>query len=367
MMNPAPRVDQAFPILTAAQIARAASHGHARKIQRGEILADTGEKNTRMFVVQSGQLEFVKGSGEAETPFAVFAPGQFTGEIGILSGRHMLGRMQGRESGEVVEIDRADLLGLVQTDSELSEIFMRAFILRRIELVSQSFGDLAVLGSAHSPDTLRIKEFLARNGYPYSYIDLDSDAGVQELLDRFHVSINDIPVIIRSDRLFRNPTNEQIAECLGFNEAIDEVRPRDVVVVGARPAGLAAAVYGASEGLDVLVLEVNAPGGQAGSSSKIENYLGFPTGVSGQDLATSGYAQAQKFGAQILIAKSAKSLICDRKPVAIEVDDGSRISARGRDCVGRALSQTRGRQSRAVRRLRSVLRGHICRIAVMRR
>jgi thioredoxin reductase (NADPH) len=246
--NSGPRVDQAFPILTAAQVARAASHGHVRNVRRGEILADTGEKNTRMFVVQSGQLEFVKGSSGAETPVAVFVPGQFTGEIGILSGRHMLGRMQGRESGEVVEIDRVDLLGLVQTDSELSEIFMRAFILRRIELVSQSFGNLAVLGSAHSPDTLRIKEFLTRNGYPYSYIDLDSDAGVQELLDRFRVSIDDIPLMIRGEKFFRNPTNQQIAECLGFNEAIDEVRPRDVVVVGAGPAGLAAAVYGASEG-----------------------------------------------------------------------------------------------------------------------
>jgi thioredoxin reductase (NADPH) len=305
------------------------SRGHVRKTQPGELLVEAGEKNTRIFLVQSGQLEFAQHADEIERAVAVFQPGQFTGEIGILFGRRILGRLRATQASEVIEVDRAGLLELVQTDSELSEIFMRAFILRRVELFSQGISDVVVLGSAHSPDTLRIKEFLTRNGHPYAYIDLDHDAGVQEFLDHFHVTVGDIPVVIcRGQNVLRNPSNEAIAECLEFNEAIDDVRPRDVIVVGAGPAGLAAAVYAASEGLDVLVLEANAPGGQAGSSSNIENYLGFPAGISGQDLATSGYTQAQKFGAHIMIAKTAKALTCDRKPLAIEIEGTSGVSAR---------------------------------------
>jgi thioredoxin reductase (NADPH) len=152
---------------------------------------------------------------------------------------------------------------------------------------------------------------------------------VQDLLDRFHVAAADIPVLIcRGDVVLRNPSNQQIAECLGFNEGIDQSHARDVVIVGAGPAGLAAAVYGASEGLDVLVIESNSPGGQAGSSSRIENYLGFPTGISGQDLAGRAYAQAQKFGAEILIARGAAELTCDRKPYGIKIDAGPRVPAR---------------------------------------
>src|SRR5438034_10677997 len=206
---------------------------------------------------------------------------------------------------------------------------MRAFILRRVELIAQQVGDAVLVGSNHSADTLRIKEFLTRNGYPHAYVDLDRDSDVQQLLDRFHVSLADIPVVIcRGESVLRNPTNRQIADCLGFNEAIDRTHVRDLVVIGAGPSGLAAAVYGASEGLDVLVLESTAPGGQAGSSSKIENYLGFPTGISGQELAGRAYAQAQKFGAQILIAKGAKGLVCDRRPYAVLIGDGQSVPAR---------------------------------------
>ena len=206
---------------------------------------------------------------------------------------------------------------------------MRAFIIRRVELIAHGLGDVVVVGSNHCSGTLRVKEFLTRNGHPYSYIDLDRDADVQELLDRFHVTVADVPVVIcRGEVVLRNPTNQQIAGCLGFNDAIDQTQIRDVVIVGAGPAGLAAAVYAASEGLGVLVLEINAPGGQAGSSSKIENYLGFPTGISGQALAGRAYTQAQKFGAQVVIAKSAKRLVCDGKPYVMETDDGLRAPAR---------------------------------------
>jgi len=318
-----------FPTLKPAQIERVAAQGRVRQVRPGEVLIEAGEKNAPFFVIKTGQVEVVQPSGATEKPVALFLPGQFTGEISILFGRRILVRVRAKEAGEVIEIDREHLLKLVQTDSELSEIFMRAFILRRVELIAQEFGDVVVLGSGHSPGTLRIKEFLGRNGHPYSYIDLDSDAGTQDLLDHFHVAVNDVPVMIcRGDVVLRNPTNEQIAECLGFNEAIDQTRLRDVVIVGAGPAGLAAAVYAASEGLDVLVLETNAPGGQAGSSSKIENYLGFPAGISGQELATRAYTQAQKFGAQLMITKGAKALKRDRNQYAIEIDHGSPVQAR---------------------------------------
>jgi len=221
------------------------------------------------------------------------------------------------------------LLALVQTDAELSAILMRAFILRRSELIARDLGDVVVIGSTHCAGTLRVKEFLTRNGHPFHYIDLDRDTDAQELLDRFHVRAADVPVLIcRGDAVLRNPSNQQIAECLGFNDAIDQTRVSDLVIVGAGPAGLAAAVYGASEGLDVLVLESSSPGGQAGSSSRIENYLGFPTGISGLELTSRAYAQAQKFGAQIMIAKGATGLTCDRQPYGVQIEGGPRIRAR---------------------------------------
>src|SRR5438067_1050948 len=233
------------------------------------------------------------------------------------------------KAGEVIELNRHALQQLVQTDVELSEIIMRAFILRRLELIAHGIGDSVLVGSAHSPGTLRIKEFLSRNGHPYSYIDLDRDEGVQDLLDKFQVKIDEVPVLIcRGTVVLRNPSNHQVADCLGLNADIDESHIRDVVVIGAGPSGLAAAVYAASEGLDVLVLETSAPGGQAGSSSKIENYLGFPTGISGQDLAGRAYTQAQKFGAEVVIARSAMKLACTKRPYAVEIDGGAHIPAR---------------------------------------
>ncbi|MFH0344577.1 MAG: FAD-dependent oxidoreductase [Chromatiales bacterium] len=321
--------ERVFPTLTPAQVKRIAVHGQVRPIRPGEVLVEAGEQVVPFFVVTAGRIEIVRPSGNAETLVAVHGPGQFTGEVNMLSGRPALVRARASESGEVIELDHEHLLALVQTDSELSELIMRAFILRRVELIAHGLGDVAVLGSNHCSGTLRVKEFLTRNGHPYSYIDLDRDPDVQALLDRFHVSAADVPVLIcRGEVVLRNPTNQQIANCLGLNDAIDQTQIRDVVIVGAGPAGLAAAVYAASEGLDVLVLETTSPGGQAGSSSKIENYLGFPTGISGQALAGRAYTQVQKFGAQVIIAKGAKRLVCDRKPYAIEMDGDTRVPAR---------------------------------------
>ena len=320
---------QTFPILTAAQIARAAAHGHVRPVQRGEVLVEQGESVGRFFVVTAGELEIVRPSGATATLITALGPGQFSGEVNTISGRRALVRLRATQQGEVIELDREHLLALIQTDAELGEIFMRAFILRRVELIARGLGDVVLVGSDHSAGTLRIKEFLMRNAHPYSYIDLERDSDVEHFLYRFHVAAADVPVVIcRGALVLRNPTNQQIAECLGFNDAIDQTHIRDLVILGGGPSGLAAAVYGASEGLDVLVLETNSPGGQAGSSSRIENYLGFPTGISGQELAARAYTQAQKFGAEVVIAKGAKRLACERKPYAIEIDDGGRVPAR---------------------------------------
>jgi len=280
-------------------------------------------------VVTAGSVEIVRLLAHAEEIIAVQRPGQFTGELSIISGRRALASLRVAEPGEVIDVKRDDLLALVQTDGELSDIFLRAFLLRRIELIAQGLGDVVLIGSVFCQSTLRVKEFLTRNGHPYTFVDLDRDSGVQDLLDHFGVGVSDVPVLIcRETVVLRNPTNLQVADCLGFNDAIDPVRLRDILIIGAGPAGLAAAVYGASEGLDVLVVESEAPGGQAGSSSKIENYLGFPTGISGQELAGRALTQAEKFGAELMIAKGAQRLSCERKPYSIEIEGDMRILAR---------------------------------------
>ena len=321
-------VEQIFPKLTPAQIRRIAARGHMRTTERGEVLYEQGDSAAPFFVVVSGELEVVRPVGAVETLVTVYSSGQFTGEVGTLSGRRTLFRVRATKPGKVIELDRQHMLALVQSDAELGEILMRAFILRRVELVAAGMGDVVLIGSTHSADTLRIKEFLMRNGHPYSYIDLERDPDVQNLLDSFHITASEIPVVIcRGKIVLRNPSNQQIADCLGFNESIDQTQVRDLVIIGAGPSGLAAAVYGASEGLDVLVLETSFPGGQAGSSSKIENYLGFPIGISGQELAARAYHQAQKFGAEMLIAKGTR-LVCEHKPYVVEVENGARIPAR---------------------------------------
>ena len=321
--------DEMFPVLTAEQQARVLAHGRARRAASGETLIQLNQQPTKIFVVVQGRLEIFRFNDENEQLVAVCGPGMFTGELNVLSGRRGLVSIRASEAGELIEIEREALQALVQTDSELSDILLRAYILRRLELIARGFGEVVLIGSNHSLDTFRIKDFLTRNYQPYSHIDLERDSDVQDLVDRFQLMSTDLPVLIcRRSIVLRNPTNQEIADCLGFNESIDRTHVRDMVVVGAGPAGLAAAVYGASEGLDVLVIESDAPGGQAGASSKIENYLGFPTGISGRELAGNAYTQAQKFGAQMLIARNAKGLACDRRPYALKLDGEEKILAR---------------------------------------
>jgi thioredoxin reductase (NADPH) len=329
MPIPSERNPQTFPVLDRAQIERIAAHGKIRRVEQGEILVEQGEETMRFFVVLSGRLEVLQSDGDGERIVATHDAGEFFGDVHLLSGRRSIVRGRMASAGEVLELTRESLQSLVQTDSDLSEILMRAFILRRLELTRGGKGDAALIGSSYSAETLRVREFLTRNGYPHEYIDVERDSGAQHLLDRFSVSPAELPVLIcRGRSVLRNPSNRQIAECLGLNEGIDETQVRDVLIVGAGPAGLAAAVYAASEGLKALVVETKAPGGQAGSSSKIENYLGFPAGVSGAELAGRAFNQAQKFGAEMIVARSVKHLSCERKPYAIELEDGSSLMGR---------------------------------------
>src|SRR5262245_56690581 len=285
-----------FPVLSAAQISRIASHGLIRPITRGEVLIEGGQTDVPFFVVKAGEIEVIRPSGLGDLLIAVVRPAQFTGDISMILGRPAQMRLRVSESGELVELTRDQMHDLIQTDAEISDVLMRALIHRRIAVVAQGIGDALLIGSGRSAATLRIKEFLTRNSHPFTYLDLDGDADVQDLLDRFQVDRAEIPVVIcRGQTVLKRPSNQEIADRLGFNARIDRNDLRDVVIVGAGPAGLAAAVYAASEGLNALVIEASSPGGQAGSSSRIENYLGFPTGISGQELAGRAYAQAQKF------------------------------------------------------------------------
>jgi thioredoxin reductase (NADPH) len=332
--QPAPsaldRRTQAFPVLTAAQISRVRADSKLRFVKKGEILFEPGDTDVPFFVLLSGSMEIVQPDLKGERLIATHGPGEFTGEISMISGRRCLVRGRVTEPGEFLELSGDGLRLLVARDAELSEIFMRAFILRRLELVNRGQGNIILMGSQHSAKTLGLREFLTRNEHPYTYVDLDTDKISQELLDRFEVKPEEIPVIVccNSGSVLRSPSTQELADALGLNSPIDELQLRDLIIVGAGPAGLAAAVYGASEGLDVLVIDTVSPGGQAASSSKIENYLGFPTGVSGQELAARATVQAEKFGARMMVAHSVARLDCARRPFKVVLDNGNKIPAR---------------------------------------
>ena len=322
------RKDQMFPKLTPAQVARVAALGQRRDVRAGEVLYQSGEQNSAFFVVVRGDVAISRAHGDKEEVIVMHGPGEFTGEINMLSSRANLALARSVAGGEVIAVDRSNLHTLVQGDSELSEILMRAFILRRLALLGDG-GDLILLGSRHSAATLQLKEFLTRNGQPFSYQDVETEPDVQTLLDRFQVGVNEVPVVLcQHGKVLRNPSIEKLAAALGLSGTLDPQQVRDVVIVGAGPAGLAAAVYAASEGLDALVLESTAPGGQAGTSSRIENYLGFPTGISGQALAGRALTQAQKFGAEVVIARSAVRIECDDRPYKIHLEGGDIVRTR---------------------------------------
>ncbi|MDB5705378.1 MAG: Thioredoxin reductase, partial [Sphingomonas bacterium] len=289
-----------------------------------------GERSVDFFVVLEGSIQVLDTDDHGvASVFTTHRARQFTGELDLFNDRAILVSGRAGEDSRVLRISRANFGRMVSTEADIGEIIMRAFILRRVGLIRHSHGGVTLIGSAHAADTLRLQRFLERNGYPHRLHDIDTDPDAGGFLECFSITPDQLPVVIATgDRVLRNPATPELADALGLTETLDPSRIHDVVVVGAGPAGLAAAVYAASEGLDTIVIEGVAPGGQAGTSSKIENYLGFPTGISGQALAGRAQVQAQKFGARLAIARSATALDCSVEPYVVTLEDGQKVSAR---------------------------------------
>jgi thioredoxin reductase (NADPH) len=324
------RREQMFPKLTPRQMARLAVHGRRIDTQAGQILLESGTRQSHLFIVERGSVEVLLRD-HSELLYLLTA-GDFSGEMSTLRGSTAQACLRARDPGGAIVVDAEQIRALVQTDAELSELLMRAFILRRMALMRSGGGEVMLLGSRHSADSLRLREFLTRNTQPFHQVDVETDPDVAALFERFHVQAGDIPVVVcHGEHVFRNPSNRVIADCLGLNPQLDDNQVHDLLIVGAGPAGLAAAVYAASEGLQVRIVETTAPGGQAGTSSRIENYLGFPTGISGQALAGRALSQAQKFGAAISVASQAVSLDCTQRPYRLALAGG--LTLRGRSVL----------------------------------
>ena len=322
------RRGQMFPKLTPVQLSRLEAYGQRGLTREGDVLVESGARYRSIVAVLSGSVDVVRSNLVGEAAVTLLTNGDFSGEMSALRGSASYVRIRVREAGEAITIPVDGLRRLVQADAELSEIFMRAFILRRMALMESEQGDVIFIGVANSSSTLRARQFLGRNAVPYVSLDADADGDAAALLEQFRVARDELPVVLCRGKILRNPDNESLAECLAMNPEIDVSLVRDLVVIGAGPAGLAAAVYAASEGLSVLALETVAPGGQAGSSSKIENYLGFPTGISGQALAGRALVQAQKFGTEVIVAGSALRLDPHERPYRIDFSRERSVRAR---------------------------------------
>ncbi len=328
--DPYAREAQTFPQLSAEMAARVARYGSEEQLERHAVLFTRGDRGVDWFVVLSGSIEIFE-LDEAQRPHVVTVhrERQFTGELDLFNDRQILVSGRAGEASRVVRVRRADFRRLVATEADIGEIVMRAFILRRVGLIRHTQGGVVLIGPAHSGQTQRIEQFLARNAYPHRILDTEVDPDAGGFLECFSLAPADLPVVIApGDRVLRSPTLAALADELGLTERFDHAQVFDLAVVGAGPAGLAAAVYGASEGLATIVIESLAPGGQAGTSSKIENYLGFPTGISGQALAGRAVVQALKFGARLAVSRAVTGIDCELTPPTLTLEDGQRIRAR---------------------------------------
>ncbi len=325
----ADRADQMFPALSGDQIDRIARLGDRLTFADGEFLFEQGKQGPGFFVLLSGWVRITNRDAAGHDVTVVEqGPGQFLAETGQLAGRPALvdGRAKGAVEALLLKPDA--LRQLLIVDAAIGEIVMRALILRRVALIERGAGGPILIGTMGMPDLVRLETFCARNGMPKTVLDPAADEDARALIERFHVSEDDLPLAVcPNGEVLRNPTDRALAHCLGL-DTIDTETTFDVAIVGAGPAGLAAAVYAASEGLSVVVLDSRAYGGQAGASARIENYLGFPTGISGQALAGRAYGQAQKFGAQIAIPVTVEKLDCSRKTPSLVLGDGRRVRAR---------------------------------------
>lgn len=294
--DPYVREAQTFPRLSADAVKRVANYGVEQGLRKGTLLFERGQRSVDFFLVLDGNIEIfdLDERGQSKV-FTVHGERQFTGELDLFNDRQILVSGRTGTNSRVVRVKRADFRKMLSAEPDIGETIMRAFILRRVGLIRHAQGGIVLIGSAHGAETLRLLRFLSRNGYPHRLLDTDVDRDAEGLLERFKLSATDLPVIIAPGaKVLRSPTNAVLADMLGLTEHFDTNEIFDVAVVGAGPSGLAAAVYAASEGLRTVVLEALAPGGQAGTSSKIENYLGFPTGISGPALAGRAQVQAQK-------------------------------------------------------------------------
>jgi thioredoxin reductase (NADPH) len=328
--DPYARAAETFPRLTDEQVARVAAFGTEEALPAGTVLFERDDRSVDFFLVLEGHIEIYETGPDGEPQvMTIHAEHQFTGEIDLFNDRAILvgGRMG--VDGRVVRLGRAQFRRLLAAEPDIADIVMRAFILRRAGFIQHGQAAVTVVGPRRSADSLRIQRFLSRNGHPFVALDPDVDPEAVRLLEEAGVGVEEAPIVLCGPGVVLvRPSTQELGDCLGISEPLDPTAVADVVVVGAGPSGLAAAVYAASEGLDTLVLESEAPGGQAGTSSRIENYLGFPTGVSGQALASRAQVQAQKFGARIAVPRRVERLHVDERPYAVELTDGSRVRAR---------------------------------------
>ncbi len=325
------RRHQIFPTLNEAQFNLLMHYGELCQYKAGDVLFTEGERHISMYVILSGRIDIIRNGYKGPHVIASHGPGVFTGEVGTLAGRAAIATGCVAEDCEVIVINESSLRTLVVSEADLSETIMRAFILRRVAFIADENGGVMLIGSQASAATLRLREFLSRNAHPVAYFDVVSHPEeAKSLLDKYGMNVEDIPFVINAQsKAIVNPTTRELADLIGLSPDSLDGKQYDVVVVGAGPAGLASAVYAASEGLNVIVLDSKAPGGQAGSSSKIENYFGFPTGISGQALAGRGISQARKFGADVAVPIEVKRLECNaEKSFDILLDNGEQITAR---------------------------------------
>jgi thioredoxin reductase (NADPH) len=328
--NPMNRREQTFPTLNEDMASRLVKYGVEEQVPAGTVLFRRGQRRADYFFVLEGSIE-IYDTGDDGSPrvFIVHGPNQFTGEVELFSERQTIVNGRAAEDSRVVRVDPASFRRLITGEPDIGEVLVRAFILRRVGLIQSGQGGVLLAGSAHAADTVRLRSFLIRNAYPYRMLDTEVDEDARYLIDGLGIDPTDCPLVILPDRrVLRCPTTSDLADELGITIELDSEHVHDLAVIGAGPAGLAAAVYGASEGLDTLVLEALAPGGQAGTSSKIENYLGFPTGISGQALAGRAHVQAMKFGAHMAMARSVESIDCTTRPFRLRLDNGSTVQAR---------------------------------------
>src|SRR5438270_2152373 len=332
MMSRFTRPEQTFPTLTAAEIARMRHFGEVRTYAHGELLFETGKPGPGMFVVLKGHVAITQRDGLGNvTPLIEQGPGQFLAELSQLSGRPAL--VDGRAEGEVetLLLPPERLRALLVAEAELGERIMRALILRRVNLLQGGVGGVVLIGPSHSAGVVRLQGFLTRNGQPHHLLDPERDRDAADVIARYSPKPDDWPLVVTPDgAVLRNPGETELARAIGMIGGPRNDRIYDVAIVGSGPAGLATAVYAASEGLSVAVLDTRAFGGQAGASARIENYLGFPTGISGQALTARAFNQAQKFGAEIKIPVSVASLDCAQVDgaFALKLDGGEALRAR---------------------------------------